>query len=487
MTRIYDEMNFDRADESLNNFQNDYFSDDSYKMYLKEIDKYPLLSDEETMMYYNAMNNGDKDAKQLLVNSNLRLVISVAKRYLRLLKSLSFLDIIQEGNIGLINGIEKFDPSLGALSTCLVYWIKQSILRAIADKNDSIRKPVYLYDNVLKYKKYLAQAKLVGEPIDDYKLCNDLDITLENLENIRIVINQEVVSINKPVADDSETELSEFIASDKNLVEPPEDKLATDELVAVLRTVLLPVEYYILSERILFSSRRLEDISSEFFVTRQWISQTELRAKEKIKPYMQEDSMILVKTLKTIRNGEAVVKNAKRRATSPLDIVKYIFIKDRLTCIEKMLYWRLYFDIVSYSDIELASLLNIRVREIDLFKKSLASKLVYIEENIEEFNAFRQEVMQEYRTKIYRYIKENKSDITFKFDGYSYVKFISYYGNFINTLCESDKTLIYNYFDLERRVKMSGFDKDRVYEIFDLLLKSRENGVNLLLKLDKKD
>ena len=129
-------------------------------------------------------------------------------------------------------------------------------------------------------KKYLAQAKLVGEPIDDYKLCNDLDITLENLENIRIVINQEVVSINKPVADDSETELSEFIASDKNLVEPPEDKLATDELVAVLRTVLLPVEYYILSERILFSSRRLEDISSEFFVTRQWISQTEIRAKD---------------------------------------------------------------------------------------------------------------------------------------------------------------------------------------------------------------
>ena len=155
-----------------------------------------------------------------------------------------------------------------------------------------------------------------------------------------------------------------------------------------------------------------------------------------------------------------------------------MFIKEKLTFLEKLLYWKLYFDEKKYSDFELSSILKIRVNDVSILKNSLSDKLVYIQDNIEEYREFYCEVMQTYRFRIYKYMKEHEHVITFKFENYSYIGFINMYFAYFNTLSGSDKELLFNYFRDRSKFNLSQYN--RIYEICEMVYREEKNYLSLV-------
>jgi len=259
---------------------------DPIKKYLKEIGKTPLLKFEEEVSLAKAYEAGDEEAKDLLTRANLRLVVSIAKKYLG--RRLSFLDLIQEGNKGLIRGVEKYDWRRGfKFSTYATWWIRQAITRAIADQSRTIRIPVHMVDQINRF--YKTQRKLTQKLGREPKLkevAKEMELTVEEVENL-MRISQQPKSLSTPIGDDKETTLEQFIA-DKNqptLYDKVSKELLKDALGKVLDT-LSPRERKVLMLRFGLEDSKpktLEEVGREFKVTRERIRQIEAKAIRKLK------------------------------------------------------------------------------------------------------------------------------------------------------------------------------------------------------------
>lgn len=259
---------------------------DPIKIYLKEIGQTPLLTFDEEIKLAKAYEKGDEKEKEKLIKANLRLVVSVAKKYLG--RGLSFLDLIQEGNKGLIRGVEKYDWRRGyKFSTYATWWIRQAITRAIADQSRTIRVPVHMVDRINRFykaKRRLAQ-KLGREPKIE-EIAKEIGMSVEEIENL-LRISQHPTSLSTPIGDDKETSLEQFI-SDVNqisLYDRVSKELLRDALSEVLET-LTPREKKVLEMRFGLKDgkiKTLEEVGKEFKVTRERIRQIEAKAVRKLR------------------------------------------------------------------------------------------------------------------------------------------------------------------------------------------------------------
>ena len=260
--------------------------DDPVRMYLKEIGKVPLLSATEEIELAKRMADGDQEAKKKLAEANLRLVVSVAKRYVG--RGMLFLDLIQEGNLGLIKAVEKFDYRKGfKFSTYATWWIRQAITRAIADQARTIRIPVHMVETINKLVRVQRQLlqELGREPSPE-EIAENMDIPVERVREIQ-KISQEPVSLETPIGEEEDSHLGDFIQDD-NVPVPAEAAASTllkEQLVEVLGT-LTEREQKVLRLRFGMDdgrARTLEEVGKEFNVTRERIRQIEAKALRKLR------------------------------------------------------------------------------------------------------------------------------------------------------------------------------------------------------------
>ncbi len=261
--------------------------DDPVKMYLKDIGKVPLLSAEDEIELAKKILEGDMEAKARLCQANLRLVVSIAKRWANT-NALSFLDLIQEGNMGLLRAVEKFDHTKGfRFSTYATWWIKQAITRAIADQSRTIRLPVHMVETINRYSRTVRTLtqQLSREP------------TLEEIAEAMGLSEAKVIEIKKsaldpisletPIGEEEDSKMSDFIEDEsaKSPMEVASQKLLHEQLLAVIET-LTPREQQVIRERyglIDGKSKTLEEVGREFSVTRERIRQIEAKALRKLK------------------------------------------------------------------------------------------------------------------------------------------------------------------------------------------------------------
>lgn len=258
-------------------------------MYLREIGRYPLLSAVEERQIARRVVEGDPEAKKLLAKSNLRLVVSIAKKYVGRSKDLTLLDLIQEGNIGLFRAIEKFDPERGyKFSTYATWWIRQAVTRALADQSRTIRIPVHMVETIAKYKQTVHRLSqdLGRDPLPE-EISAEMDLPLEKVYMIRN-IDQEVVSLENPVGDEDEKSTLANFLEDETVASPVQEssrRILRDQIDQILDE-LSPKERKILEMRHGLEDgivHTLEEVGREFGVTRERIRQIEAKAHERIR------------------------------------------------------------------------------------------------------------------------------------------------------------------------------------------------------------
>src|SRR3990167_130370 len=266
---------------------------DSIQMYLKEIGRYPLIQAAKERELAKRIQLGDEEAKNLLAKANLRLVVSIAKKYVGRSPDLTLLDLIQEGNLGLFRAVDKFDWTKGyKFSTYATWWIRQAITRALADQSRTIRVPVHMVETIAKYKQVVRRLTqdLGREPLQE-EIALEMNLDVEKIYQIE-KIDQSTVSLESPVGDDSDdgkSTLGDFISDDKILSPDQESsrRIIGDQVKEILND-LPPKERKILEMRHGLTdgiTHTLEEVGREFGVTRERIRQIEAKAHEKIRQH----------------------------------------------------------------------------------------------------------------------------------------------------------------------------------------------------------
>ena len=255
-------------------------------MYLKEIGRIPLLTPDEELALSERINNNDEDAKRILAESNLRLVVSIAKRYVG--RGLLFLDLIQEGNIGLMKAVDKFDSNRGyKFSTYATWWIRQAITRALADQARTIRVPVHMVETINKMVRVQRQLtlELNREPSEE-EIAKKMNVSVDKVREV-IKISQDPVSLETPIGEEDDSHLGDFIKDESSLSpeEYTENEILKEEIDDVLQS-LQPREQEVLRLRFGLKDgtcHTLEEVGKKFNVTRERIRQIEAKALRKLR------------------------------------------------------------------------------------------------------------------------------------------------------------------------------------------------------------
>ncbi|MGI5897901.1 MAG: RNA polymerase sigma factor RpoD [Candidatus Dojkabacteria bacterium] len=284
-TSTKEELTLEKKIKILKSIQTT-LSTDAIRSYLYEIGRIPLLTGEEEVVLAKRIEKGNEEAQQLLITANLRLVVSIAKKYSK--SNLELLDLIQEGNIGLMRAVEKFDYTKGfKFSTYATWWIRQAITRAIADQARTIRVPVHMIETINKYGKISNMlATRLGRPATDEEIAKEMQIEVEKIAEIK-KIKQNPTSLSTPIGEEKDSKLQDIIPDDWS--QSPEDYATSEYLKNQLHDILDGLqdrERRVLSLRFGLEdgvSRTLEEVGKEFGVTRERIRQIEAKALKKLK------------------------------------------------------------------------------------------------------------------------------------------------------------------------------------------------------------
>ena len=285
----------DDASEGLLDKRNVYKRNDagydSIQMYLREIGQYPLLNAQQERDFAKRILEGDSEARNLLARANLRLVVSIAKKYVGRSPDLTLLDLIQEGNLGLFKAVDKFDYEKGfKFSTYATWWIRQAITRALADQSRTIRIPVHMVETMAKYKQVARRlAQELGRDPMPEEIATEMDVEVEKIYQIE-KISQDTISLELPIGDDDDrSRLSDFISDDK-ILSPDQEvahRILADQMQEILDTLsekerkILEMRHGLLDG----TYHTLEEVGKEFGVTRERIRQIEAKALEKIRQH----------------------------------------------------------------------------------------------------------------------------------------------------------------------------------------------------------
>jgi RNA polymerase primary sigma factor len=289
-------LSVDSAIPDKKKFEKDS-SHDSTQIYLKEIGRYPLISASEEKELARRIESGEEEARNLLARANLRLVVSIAKKYVGRSPDLTLLDLIQEGNIGLFKAVDKFDWTKGyKFSTYATWWIRQAITRALADQSRTIRIPVHMVETIAKYKQVVRRLSqdLGRDPLPE-EIAIEMDVDVEKIHIIKN-INQNTISLEKPIGDeDDKSTLGEFVADDKILSPDQESarRILRDQVIEIMDD-LSEKERKILEMRHGLTDgivHTLEEVGKEFGVTRERIRQIEAKAHDKIRQHSKSSRL----------------------------------------------------------------------------------------------------------------------------------------------------------------------------------------------------
>ena len=277
--------------ERKNSYKRNESGYDSIQMYLREIGQYPLLTAHEERVLARRIVDGDEEARNLLARANLRLVVSIAKKYVGRSPDLTLLDLIQEGNLGLFKAVDKFDHTKGfKFSTYATWWIRQAITRALADQSRTIRIPVHMVETMAKYKQVSRRlAQDLGRDPMPEEIATEMGVEVDKIYQIE-KISQDTISLELPIGDDDDrSRLSDFIADDK-IVSPDQEvahSILTDQIQEILDSLsekerkILEMRHGLLDG----TYHTLEEVGKEFGVTRERIRQIEAKALEKIRQH----------------------------------------------------------------------------------------------------------------------------------------------------------------------------------------------------------
>lgn len=432
------------------------FTDDDFKMYIHEISRYPNLSvEQQKSLGHRYKENNDLEARELLINCNLRLVISVAVHYKSRLKHFQILDVIQEGNLGLIRAVETYDPEQGAFTTYAVPWINQRITRGLTNKDNDIRKPVYIAKNTSKYLRLVENYIKKGLPLpSDEDICNILKITIGTLKRIRDSLKQNPVSLNKVIDDDGKNELQNFISVENHDYDNILTQIVNDNLLLALKEVLSPLQYFVLYHRILSDEQKtLEELASYLNITKERVRQIEVLIQKKLKPYMVENSSIFTKVLNKIKQREGNRFNSlKKIPLSPTQIIKYMYLKDDLTDLERKLYELILLGKYNYQNAEYTSILKIKLQELNQVMNSLKVKYDKKFSDSRSFEYFQKQMINNYGTKIFN-IDINKKEkiidyraLEERYSSLSLEEILRYFNDVNYNLTSAEETLLNRYF-----------------------------------------
>jgi RNA polymerase primary sigma factor len=292
-----EELIWDKEEEETPDTSDDYIkdiADDSVRLYLREIGKIPLLTGEQEVALAKRIEAGDKAAKDAMAEANMRLVVSIAKKYIG--RGLDLLDLIQEGNTGLLRAVEKFDYTKGyKFSTYATWWIRQAITRAIADQARTIRIPVHMVETInklIRTQRRLVQ-ELGREPLPE-EIAAEMEMDVDKVNHI-LKIKQDIVSLEAPVGEEEESQLGDFIADEDSLTpeEAATHQLLKEHVNGVL-ALLTPREQKILRMRFGLEDGRshtLEEVGQEFGVTRERIRQIEAKALAKLRKHRESKKL----------------------------------------------------------------------------------------------------------------------------------------------------------------------------------------------------
>ena len=262
-----------------------FYNSDDVRIYLKSLTKSPIYSFEEEVKYFERIKNGDEVAKNEFIECNLRLVVSIAKKYLN--RGLPFLDLIQEGNIGLMRAVEKFDPERGyKFSTYATWWIRQGIARGLAEKARTVRLPVHQVEAVNKYKCVWTKMKQYGMTPTRQQVAEVLGVTEERVAELE-KLALDIVLFSTPVGDDGDSTLEEFIPSEEESImhETVESKLLAESVKDALQLTLTERERMVIELRFGINNKRhsLDQIGKMIGLTRERVRQIESKALKKLR------------------------------------------------------------------------------------------------------------------------------------------------------------------------------------------------------------
>lgn len=448
----------------------------------------PRLSKEETLSLIKLAQVGDEHSLERLISSNIRLIISVAKDFSYRASNMEIMDLIQEGIIGFTIAVKKYDETKSELSTYATIWIKAEIQKAISNQNDTIKKSSDFNLLVSKYHNLLNNFLIKGEEVpSDKMVCEILKISLNKLNDIKNATNLEPLSTEASFISDESMKLENIIMSNIDDYKDVNASVDTKILLVVLKKILSPVQYFILYHHTIFTTLVLEDIGKLCGLGVERIRQIEVNAMDNIKPYLHNDRDVFKRILKGYQSRKINIHNVNTAPISPIDVTKYLYIKPKLTGIEKKLYFLIHFDELKYSDTYAARKLKIDIKTLNEIKNRLDEKIKTIFDDNNKFKIFSDAAIKKYGSRIFDCLKEYESknvlsefknlDVDFLLSASS---LLTYEEDLLKRYFNYHKQSNYSNFDIEKDVYLTVFGfKDKLNipsnKLYITLLKHKED------------
>lgn len=384
------------------------FVDDLFSAFMVEIKRYPILSIEEQKVLARKYRNGDMSARETLVNHNLRLVVYVASAYKNRIQHLKIMDIIQEGSIGLMRAIDKYDPDVGALSTYAINWIRQAITQAIDDGEEEIRKPRHMAYKIRKYRYLCNAAERKNAPMPSVQeLMKIFDCSKKSLELIIEKANEAVVSAQTKISDEDNSELEDFIPDKRNDFDEVLNNINDQELLAVLKSKLRPIEYYFLYNYEInkqSDDATLESLALEFNVTRERVRQIKAKAYEKAGNYVKNKKLRGIEVKKIEESMNMPITKTSVMPININNIILYSLLQKELSSLEERILAHILFSDIVLNTIEQASLFNVSLKEYDTIVKKLRLKIKKCFEDHKCFDEEKERLISIFGTKIFNLV-----------------------------------------------------------------------------------